>query len=184
MASQHDNSMFANMTLVNSTYVQSSYLECALLDNDFGPHAQSCRGGFDFTLFFEETNLTISPLALLILIAPLRIFYLFRKDKKAHGGPLLYTKLVSLSSIVGMSALPRKHSLTFAPLSSRHRSQLLRFCRLVFLSSGFSHLLAKPELPPQLVLFLSLVLLSFVFSLMPSMFALLPLLFFSTSTSL
>lgn len=71
---------------------------CARLDDRFGPHADSCRGGFDFTLLFEETILTLLPLALILLIAPVRIFYLSRKDKKVVQTRLLSCKLVCISS--------------------------------------------------------------------------------------
>ncbi|KAL8747798.1 MAG: hypothetical protein Q9190_000370 [Brigantiaea leucoxantha] len=52
---------------------------CELIDDSFGPYAEQCRGGFDFTLLFEETLLSILPLALLISIAPLRISYLIKR---------------------------------------------------------------------------------------------------------
>jgi len=74
--------------------MQSS--ECTRLDDTFGPHAANCRGGFDFTLQFEETILSLSPLAILLIIAPLRIFYLFKKEKKVIHSPVLSLKLVCL----------------------------------------------------------------------------------------
>ena len=51
-------------------------------DNSFGPYAGTCRGGFDFTLLFEESILTIPLLAIFILILPLRILQLYKNDKK------------------------------------------------------------------------------------------------------
>jgi ATP-binding cassette, subfamily C (CFTR/MRP), member 1 len=74
--------------------MQSS--ECTRLDDTFGPHAANCRGGFDFTLLFEETILSLSPLAIVLIIAPLRIFYLFKKEKKVVQSPVLSLKLVCL----------------------------------------------------------------------------------------
>lgn len=71
---------------------------CARLDDRFGPHADGCRGGFDFTLLFEETILTLLPLAIILLITPLRIFYLFKKDRKVVQTRLLSCKLVCISS--------------------------------------------------------------------------------------
>lgn len=55
----------------------------ASVDNSFGPWIGSnCRDGFDFTLLFEETILTI-PLLLLFLFAfPIRIVQLARTETK------------------------------------------------------------------------------------------------------
>ncbi|PYH86162.1 multidrug resistance protein MDR [Aspergillus uvarum CBS 121591] len=42
-------------------------------DNEFGPQAShGCRGGFDFTLLFEECFFSIAPSVLLLLILPVR----------------------------------------------------------------------------------------------------------------
>ncbi|KAL9122538.1 MAG: hypothetical protein Q9187_000908, partial [Circinaria calcarea] len=66
---------------------------CAHVDDTFGPHAVNCRGNFDFTLLFEESILAISPLALLLLVAPFRIFHLLKKRVKVSSSPLLPLKL-------------------------------------------------------------------------------------------
>ncbi|WEW56917.1 hypothetical protein PRK78_002374 [Emydomyces testavorans] len=71
---------------------------CAQIDDTFGPYALHCRDGFDFTLLFEETLLTIVPLGLLLLVAPFRIFYLFKKQTKVNDGPLVHLKLTALSA--------------------------------------------------------------------------------------
>lgn len=69
--------------------------ECALVDDTFGPYAgEHCRGGFDFTLLFEEVFLSIVPIALLLGIAPFRIVYLWRKQTKVSKSLLLFVKLV------------------------------------------------------------------------------------------
>ena len=75
-----------------------SSLSCPVLDDSFGPYAEHCRGGFDFTLLFQESILSILPLVLLLGIAPLRIVYLVRRSNKVGKGFILPTKLVSLSS--------------------------------------------------------------------------------------
>ncbi|PGH17633.1 hypothetical protein AJ79_00994 [Helicocarpus griseus UAMH5409] len=75
----------------------SPSLQCQQIDNTLGPHASYCRGGFDFTLLFEESILTIAPLALLLFISPLRILYLVKKEKKVIGGPLLLSKIVAIT---------------------------------------------------------------------------------------
>jgi len=68
---------------------------CTAVDNSFGPYASECRGGFDFTLFFEETVLTILPLAVFSLMVPVRVWYLLRRERKVVYGNLGIIKLVS-----------------------------------------------------------------------------------------
>src|SRR5262245_1021313 len=71
---------------------------CIAVDETFGPHAGDCRGGFDLTLFFEETILTIPMVSLLLLVAPWRLVYLLRKGVvRVEHNYLLHTKLVSHS---------------------------------------------------------------------------------------
>lgn len=53
-------------------------------DASFGPAVGSnCRGGFDFTLFFEHVVLSVSPSVVLLLCVPPRLYYLLRQDMKA-----------------------------------------------------------------------------------------------------
>lgn len=73
----------------------ANYTECAVVDRSFGPYAQSCRGGFDFTVLFEETILTLAPIGLVILISPLRILHLLKREKKVVPNALGVLKLVS-----------------------------------------------------------------------------------------
>lgn len=75
---------------------QTSPSSCAGLDDSFGPHAGDCRGGFDFTLLFEETMLTILPLGVLFLVFPPRVWFLWKRAKKvAASGKLPTIKIVS-----------------------------------------------------------------------------------------
>ncbi len=64
------------------------------MDDSFGPYAGTCRGGFDFTLLFEEAVLSIPLLAVFILILPFRILQLYKNDKKVVRSPLQIYKLV------------------------------------------------------------------------------------------
>ncbi|KAF2276608.1 uncharacterized protein EI97DRAFT_377023 [Westerdykella ornata] len=73
----------------------SSGSTCVAVDNTFGPYAGPCRGGFDFTLLFEDTFLSIAPLALLLCIAPFRILFLWRKKTKVSRSLLLPAKLLA-----------------------------------------------------------------------------------------
>ncbi|KAL9030430.1 MAG: hypothetical protein Q9196_001447 [Gyalolechia fulgens] len=68
---------------------------CLVVDDTFGPYAGSCRGGFDFTLLFEESILSILPLCLLLIIVPFRVVYLLRRRIKVYRNFLLPSKLLS-----------------------------------------------------------------------------------------
>jgi len=66
----------------------SSFTSCAALDDSFGPHAGSCRGGFDFTLLFEETILTLLPLGLVLIVLPARAWLLLKRPRKVVASSL------------------------------------------------------------------------------------------------
>lgn len=68
---------------------------CKKVDDTFGPYARGCRGGFDFTLLFQDSILSILPLCLLLIIVPFRISYLFRRTIKVDPSFWLASKLVS-----------------------------------------------------------------------------------------
>lgn len=69
--------------------------DCSLVDNTFGPWAgPDCRGGFDFTLLFEESILSILPLAVILSCAFFRIPFLWRRANKVRPSKLLFIKLV------------------------------------------------------------------------------------------
>jgi ATP-binding cassette subfamily C (CFTR/MRP) protein 1 len=76
------------------------------LDSYFGPAIGSCRGGFDFTLVFEESILGLLPQALFLLLTPIRLFTLRRRRSKiakdSHLGFLKLTisTLYVISNIV------------------------------------------------------------------------------------
>lgn len=65
-----------------------------LIDKSFGPFAGACRGGFDFTLLFEETILTIPLSATFLLLLPFRLWLLYKNEKKVVRSPLQAYKLV------------------------------------------------------------------------------------------
>ena len=50
--------------------IMANRTDCAAIDQSFGPHAQKCRGGFDFTVLFEESILTLAPIGLIVLLSP------------------------------------------------------------------------------------------------------------------
>ncbi|KAF4342275.1 multidrug resistance [Fusarium beomiforme] len=98
-------------------------------DDSFGPYARDCRGGFDFTLLFEETILILPITAVLLIAAPCRIAFLLRKNKvKVNTSYLLYCKIILCLVLVASqiaflivwtrsSAVATKASLPTAALS-------------------------------------------------------------------
>ncbi|KAL2059858.1 hypothetical protein VTL71DRAFT_10013 [Oculimacula yallundae] len=64
-------------------------------DDSFGPGVQSsnCRGGFDFTVSFEESILTILPAACFIAFTPLRAIRLFKRRIKVKSTAVHAVKL-------------------------------------------------------------------------------------------
>ncbi|KAJ5279863.1 hypothetical protein N7478_005235 [Penicillium angulare] len=64
--------------------------------------AGSCRGGFDFTLLFEEAILEILPIALILIIVPFRIYQLSQKRPKVVGSWLLLLKLTAWLFFFGL----------------------------------------------------------------------------------
>lgn len=73
-------------------------LSCRDLDNTLRIDAGSCRGGFDFSLLFEETVLGLLPIALVSILVPFRVWQLTQKRRKVVGSWLLPVKLVSVSN--------------------------------------------------------------------------------------
>ena len=58
----------------------------------FGP---TIPKGFDFTLLFQDTLLSILPSAVLLLVIPFRIWSLRGKSRKVHRSLIYENKLVS-----------------------------------------------------------------------------------------
>lgn len=68
-------------------------------DDSFGPWAgTTCRGGFDFTLLFEETILSILLSSLFLLAAPSPLVRLVREPVKVRSSPLNWCKKVRVCS--------------------------------------------------------------------------------------
>ena len=67
-------------------------------DNAFGPGVgDSCRGGFDFTLLFEQSILSIGPSALFLLFVPAKLFQLIRANVKTLPNRVFTIKAVGIS---------------------------------------------------------------------------------------
>ena len=73
-----------------------------MADEDvFGPVVTaSCRNGFDFTLLFEESILTLLPISIFLLIASARIWALRRASEKVNRSWLYAAKEVRRSTRV------------------------------------------------------------------------------------
>lgn len=63
-------------------------------DVDFGPSVRDCRGGFDFTIKFENIIFSMLPSAIFIAVAAARLFVLLRKTRVVDGGWFQLTKVV------------------------------------------------------------------------------------------
>lgn len=86
---------------------------CRDLDNTVRAGMGFCRGGFDFSLLFEETILEILPISIIILVVPFRIWQLSQKRRKVNDSWLLLLKLVSVSVLpeIATSAVVQQQTL-------------------------------------------------------------------------
>ncbi|KAJ5285818.1 hypothetical protein N7524_001124 [Penicillium chrysogenum] len=75
---------------------------CRDLDHTLRIDAGSCRGGFDFSLLFEETILQILPILLMLIIIPVRLWNLSQKRNKVVGSWLVLIKLVAWLALLGL----------------------------------------------------------------------------------
>ncbi|KAH8702423.1 multidrug resistance-associated protein [Talaromyces proteolyticus] len=71
-------------------------------DGWFGPvvGTTGCRGGFDFTVLFEASILTIVPAVCFLLVAPIRIFQLSRQSPKVQSSTIRVAILAALLALV------------------------------------------------------------------------------------
>ncbi|POS76379.1 canalicular multispecific organic anion transporter 2 [Diaporthe helianthi] len=73
--------------------VNSRQLGCANIDSSFGPAVPvACRGGFDFTILFEQVFFVIIPAAALTVAASLRVWQLCRSQTVTPWTALQYSK--------------------------------------------------------------------------------------------
>jgi hypothetical protein len=95
-----------NSTILGFTILMTSLwlgrramAECSMdVESAFGPIVSNeCLAGLDFTLFFEETILTLPVTLFFLLWAVPRIFYLRQQTKKVEGGYWHFVKLVRSS---------------------------------------------------------------------------------------
>ncbi|KAH8881037.1 P-loop containing nucleoside triphosphate hydrolase protein [Thozetella sp. PMI_491] len=122
----------------------SSNSSCTLLDNSFGPYAGECRGGFDFTLLFEETILTILPLGFFLLLLPPRLWFLFKRTKKLVSGSnnLL---VIKTSAWISLWALQLAELILWAAASATRTRVSIAARTVSLLSTVFLCLLSYAE---------------------------------------
>lgn len=63
-------------------------------DGEFGPTIQNARGGFDFTLLFEDSFLVIAPASLLLIAIPFRTLWLWSSSKVVSESSARLNKVV------------------------------------------------------------------------------------------
>ncbi|KAI5461452.1 P-loop containing nucleoside triphosphate hydrolase protein [Mariannaea sp. PMI_226] len=75
----------------------ASYNSTACRDGFFGPSVWTtgCRGGFDFTLTFHESILTLAPAAIFFLLASWRSVHLLKVPDKAKRQTTYSTKMIT-----------------------------------------------------------------------------------------
>ncbi|KAB8223905.1 P-loop containing nucleoside triphosphate hydrolase protein [Aspergillus novoparasiticus] len=87
-------------------------------DDSFGPFVTTlCRGGFDFTVFFEASILTILPAGCFLLLAPFRVFQLSKQPPKVLSSAIRVVTIVLAISLVVVQ-------ISLVALSTRGRETL------------------------------------------------------------
>ncbi|PTU22530.1 hypothetical protein P175DRAFT_0514599 [Aspergillus ochraceoroseus IBT 24754] len=70
-----------------------SFFSCQQADNSLHIVPDSCRGGFDFSLLFEEVILGALPVGISLAFIPWRIWHLFQRSRKVVPSILGYSKI-------------------------------------------------------------------------------------------
>ncbi|OBS25287.1 hypothetical protein FPOA_05820 [Fusarium poae] len=76
-------------------------------DSTFGPTVPGiveCRGGFDFTVTFEESIFSVGPSCLIIVLLVYRIYFLHSKSCKTRNSWLLKIKLFGFAVLAALQA--------------------------------------------------------------------------------
>ncbi|GLA25135.1 hypothetical protein AnigIFM63326_001749 [Aspergillus niger] len=99
---------------------------CEQIDESWGPWAQSCRGGFDFTLTFEDTILTILPSILFIVASLIGVLCGRERRQLLHATPYLSTCKPSLHCVtIGLADIVVENS-NSSPHQYRSGGYILR----------------------------------------------------------
>ncbi|KAK2038982.1 ABC transporter [Colletotrichum somersetense] len=142
---------------------QQPPLECP--DQSFGPWAgDACRGGFDFTLMFEESILTIPLQCLFLLALPIRMGQLYSMTRKTVANVQGTLKLTSALCVFSCSTALL--ALWAGPSANLKTAATVPSAALVLVASLFysaltwleHHRNVKPSFIPFAYLFLSVLL--------------------------
>ncbi|KAK4444912.1 ABC multidrug transporter [Podospora aff. communis PSN243] len=84
--------------------MNSSALSCHGPDRSFGPGVvdPACRGGFDFTVLFEETILSILPSACFLIIAPIQTAHVLKGAVRVRPTLFRTAKLAAICAYAGL----------------------------------------------------------------------------------
>ncbi|KAK1241278.1 hypothetical protein MKX08_001252 [Trichoderma sp. CBMAI-0020] len=114
-------------------------------DDTFGPWAgPQCRGGFDFTLLFEETILSILLSSIFILLSPLRILALFAAPIRVKSSPLDWAKKITSTCFIALSAALVG---LWVVSSSKSPSSAITYTRATIASSALNFVLSLLYVP-------------------------------------
>ncbi|KAK6540555.1 hypothetical protein TWF694_009346 [Orbilia ellipsospora] len=113
-------------------------------DLGFGPTIVHCPRGLDFTLQFEESVFNVIPAGLVIILAPLRIWYLRQKPRRVFEKSFASSKLTNIG-ILAILKLILAIAWTFrAPVLTRTSiaAAVLSFCEVLAIGivSNYEHI--------------------------------------------
>ena len=114
-------------------------------DNVFGPVvAPPCRRGFDFTLLFEQSILSIGASCIFLLIVPSRLFWLYRSKVTVVSRYSAYTRKAVCLSCLNPSYL--------TGISANHNIQIASgsYITPYWASAGTSDTMDDQLCPPNL----------------------------------
>ncbi|KAF4981000.1 hypothetical protein FZEAL_3115 [Fusarium zealandicum] len=113
-----------------------SYNSTACGDGLFGPSvwSEGCRGGFDFTLSFQESILNIIPSALFLLLAGPRAVYLLRTPDRAKRRATYTSKLITAA----ISAALQVALVALVPSSKKLNTRFSLAAAILNLLAAFS----------------------------------------------
>jgi ATP-binding cassette, subfamily C (CFTR/MRP), member 1 len=115
------------------------------IDASFGPFVSpECRDGFDFTLVFEQSILVLSPAALLLILAPIRLFRLRNVPVKTTGHRLRTVKLALIALLAVLHLVLVVLWATLPSNSRLGRVSVVAAC-VSFASSLMSCVLSRAE---------------------------------------
>lgn len=120
---------------------------CRALDNTIRAGMGPCRGGFDFSLLFEETILGILPISIAILVVPFRIWRLIHKRRKVVDSWLFLSKLVSVWFLSDISTVA-----VVEPWGGEKKKMILTRCSRDRLPGYSCSVFKLPRLPSGLSL--------------------------------